>query len=888
MKIPKGFRRAFRLPDTPPQVERDVSDEIAFHLAMREEKLRAAGVPPDEARRRARERFGDVAGVAEECLTIDVDRARTRRAADAIDSFWQDARYSMRALARTPAFTAAALLTLALGIGATTTMFSVVYGVLLRPLPYAEPERLVQLWETSTSTPGDLNPISVPNFRDWAEKNTSFTATLAYAYNRYTLSGEGSPEQVQGLQVWGDIQSVLGVRPLLGRSIMPGDARDFVVVLSEGLWRRRYGADPGIVGRTIRMHSQTYTVVGVMPVGFSFPRPDVVLWSSYATILNDPAWAEPRGRRFQRAVGRLREDVTIERAAAELDAIAKQTATDHPEANAGGGAAIVPLREQLVGNVRRALMVLFGAVACVLLIACANVAHLLLARTATRDRELAVRAALGASRARIVRQLLTESLVLAVVGGMAGLLLAHLGVTALRQLPVDVLPRLADVRVDGWVVAFSALAITMSGLLVGLASAMRGARRDLGTSMREGGRGAGSARRQRAIQEVLVAAEVAVSLVLVVGAGLLLQSFQRLRTVDPGVEPAGVTTMLVVASFTKYSKPEQQRAIFASIIERVAALPGVSAVGLCDCRPPDEVRQRGSLVLDPAVAVSGERPPVVEQARVGASYFAALGIPVVAGRAFTDADRDGSQPVALVSETLARRHLQGGETGAGALGKRVSLDGENWLTVVGVVADVHYDGLAAPAGSTMYYAFAQHPFPGMFMFVRTSGQADAVVPAIRRAVLEVDPELPLAQVMTLDARVAASITGARFNTTLLAVFASLAFVLAAIGIYGVVAYSVAQRRHEMSVRMALGAQGRDVVSLVVRRALHAVMLGAVLGIGIAIAGAQVLDRMLYATDSGNPATYAGAVLLLVMVGALASYIPGRRAVGDPAAALRAE
>jgi putative ABC transport system permease protein len=437
-------------------------------------------------------------------------------------------------------------------------------------------------------------------------------------------------------------------------------------------------------------------------------------------------------------------------------------------------------------------------------------------------------------------------------------------------------------------VAFSALAITMSGLVVGFASAMRGARRDLGTSMREGGRGAGTARRQRAIQEMLVAGEVAVSLVLVVGAGLLLQSFQRLRAVDPGIESSGVTTMLVVASYTKYSKPEQQRAIFGAIVERVTTLPGVAAVGLCDCRPPDEVRQSGSLVIDPTVAISGERPPVVDQARVGANYFAALGIPIVAGRAFTDADRDGSQPVALVSETLARRHLQGGEAGAGALGKRVSLDGENWLTVVGVVADVHYDGLAAPAAAAMYYAFTQYPFPGMFMFVRTSGDPDAVVPAIRRAVLEIDPELPLAQVMTLDARVAASITGARFNTTLLAVFAGLAFVLAAIGIYGVVAYSVTERRHEMGVRMALGAEGRDVVRLVVGRALNPVLLGALVGIGFAIAGARLLDRLLYATDPGHPATYAGAVLLLIAVGAVASYIPGRRAVGDPVAALRAE
>ena len=887
MKIPAGFRRVFRLPGAP-EAERDVDDEIAFHLAMREAKLRAAGLGPDEARQRARERFGDVEGVAEQCLAIDGERAHLRRFTDAVAALRQDARYALRALGRAPGFTAAALLTLAIGIGATTTMFAVVYGILLRPLPYAEPERLVQLWETSTSTPGDLNPISVPNYRDWVARSTSFDAMLAYAYNRYSLAGEGTPEQVQGATLWGDAERVLGIRPLIGRTITLADAREFVVVLSEDLWRRRYGADPAVLGRTVRMNGETYRVVGVMPAGFRFPRADVELWAGYTSILNDPAWADARGRRFQRAVGRLRSNVTAEQAGAELDAIARQTGIDHPDANSGGGAAVVPLREQLVGSVRRALLVLFGAVACVLLIACANVAHLLLARTASRDRELAVRAALGASRGRIIRQLLTESLVLAIVGGGGGLLLAALGVAALTRLAPDVLPRLADVRIDAWAAGFGTLAVLLSATLVGIASAVRGARREIGTSMREGGRGSGTARRQRATQELLIAAEVAVSLVLLIGAGLLLQSFQRLRNVDPGVETGGVTTMLVAASYSKYALPDQQRAIFDRITTSVAALPGVEAVGLCDCRPPDEVRQNGSLVLDPSVAVPGERPPVVAQARVGASYFGALGIPVVAGRAFTDADREGSLPVALVSENLARRYLQGGDTGAGALGKRVSLDGENWLSVVGVVADVHYAGLAVAPPPTFYYAFAQYPFVGMFMFVRTAGDPNAVIPGIRKAVLEVDAELPLAQVMTLDARITASTTGARFNTTLLTAFAGIAFVLAAIGIYGVVAYMVVQRRHEMGVRMALGAQHRDVLRLVVGRAMFPVMLGALAGIGLSLAGGQLLDHLLFEISADNPATYGAAVVLLLLVGLLAAYIPGRRVATDPVAALRAE
>ncbi|MBC7790209.1 MAG: ABC transporter permease [Anaerolineae bacterium] len=876
------------MPPSGKRISRDVQDEIAFHLAMREERLRAQGVSDADAPADARKRFGDVARIADECQAIGSEREQTRQRAELLQSVWQDLRYAARSLAKTPAFTAAALLTLTLGIGATTAVFTIVYGVLVRPLPYAEPERLVQLWETSTLTPGDRNPVSVPNYKDWVARNRSFNELLAYGYNRYTLMGEGAPEQVQGSQIFGDIVSILGVRPLLGSGITEMQSRDFVVVLGEGIWRRRFGADPGIIGQSIRMNAQTYTVIGVMPSTFRFPRPDVELWTSHATILSDPAWGEARGRRFQRVIGRLKRGVTYEVAGAELDAIGRRLSVEYPDANPGSGAALVPLKDQLVGETRPALLVLAGAVGCVLLIACANVAHLLLARTASRERELAIRAALGAGRGRILRQLLTESLVLAAIGGALGVLLAYAGVEILGKMSPEAVPRFNDVRIDRWSLVFTSLAVLITGILVGLAPAIRGTSRSVEASVREGTRGAGTAARHHRLQGALVAAEIAVSLVLLVGAGLLLQSFNRLRSVNLGVEPAGVVTMLVAGSPVKYDNPDKERALFARVIERVSSLPTVQSVGMCDCLPPDVVRTTGSFRVDGGSTVPAELP-VGNQIRVGGNYFAAVSIPVLAGRGFTDRDRPDAPPVAIVNETLARRYLGGGASGADAIERRVSFDGERWLTVVGVVADVHYSGTAATVEPAVYSPFAQDPFIGMNMFIRTTGDPLSVVPSVRNAIVELDPELPLAFVRTLEAYVGESITQARFNMAVVTLFAALAFGLAAIGIYGVVAYGVARGRHEMGVRMALGAQKNDLLRLVVGRALRPAVLGVVVGLVAAVFATRALDRLLFGTSSRDPITFAAVAIALLVVAALASYLPGRRgAAADPLIALRSE
>ncbi|GLC25181.1 ABC transporter permease [Roseisolibacter agri] len=900
--LPEGVRRAFRLPfgrrRAVEQAARDVDEEITFHLAMREARLRDAGLSEEEARREARRRFGDARHVAAACRAEDVAREHASARTELAHSVVQDARYALRALRRAPAFTVAALATLALGIGATTAVFTVVYGVLARPLPYAQPDRLVQLWETSTRTPGDRNPVSVPNYADWRTRVRAFQSTMAYAFNRFSLAdgAAATPEQVQGAQLWGDVPRLLGVRPLLGRALGEGDARAYTVVLSEELWRRRYGADPQVLGRAVRLNGRPYTVVGVMPGSFRFPRNDVELWTGYANVLSDSTWSEQRGRRFQRVVARLAPGVTPDAAARELDAVARSLSTQYPDDNPGGGAALVPLREQLVGDVRPALLVLFGATAGVLLIACANVAHLLLARAAARQRELAVRAALGAGRGRVARQLLTESLVLAALGGAAGVALAYAGVTVLGKLAGDALPRLEDVRVDRWALAFTLGAVALTGVLVGLVPALRASRTDLAAGVRDGTRGAGTGRRAHAAQGALVVAEVAASLVLLVGAGLLLRSFQRLNAVDPGVRPAGVLTALVLAAPMRYPEPERQRAVLTAVAERVAALPGVQAVGLCDCMPPENVRQAGS------VAVDGSAPdapaPVVDQVRVGANYFGALRVPVRAGRAFTDADRAGSAPVAVVSEAFARRHLDAGPGREGltrALGRRISFDQTRWMTVVGVVGDVRYGGLATDAAPAVYYAFAQDPFPGMNLFVR-GARADgsdpdplALLPAVRRAALDVDPELPLARVATLDAVVHDSVARPRFQTTLLALFGALALSLAAVGVYGVVSYGVAQRRREMSVRLALGARHADLLRQVVRRALAPVWLGVLVGLAGAAAGARALSGIVYATSIREPATYVAVTATLVLAAAVAAYLPARRASrADPALALRAE
>lgn len=884
--LPEGFRRLFRLPPSRARVGRDVDEEIAFHLAMKEERLRASGLSAEDARVAARRRFGDVSRVVDECRAIDTEQVRARRRMELGASIWQDARYAARALVRAPAFASSALLTLALGIGATTAVFSVVYGVLLRPLPYAQPDRLVQLWETSTRTPGDRNPLSVLNYRDWVARNRSLASSLAYAYNIFTVSGDGAPEQIRGALVLGDLTGVLGVQPLIGRGIALSDQRGHNVVLSEALWRRRFGADQAILGRTMRMNGQPYVIVGVMPREFRFPTSDVELWTGYESVLSRPEWAEQRGRRFQRAVARLRPGVTVTTASADLDGIARQLAVEFPELNPGAGAVAIPLHEQIVGDIRPALLVLLGAVGCVLLIAAANVAHLLLARTTARTRELSLRAALGAGRGRVIQQLLTESLVLAALGGVGGILLAHFGVAALRALAPAEIPRLEDIGVGRWTLAFTAATVVVTGTVVGLMPALRGARHDLASSMREGTRGGGAGRRRHAIQGILVAAEVAASLVLLVGASLFVRSFQRLSRVDVGVEPAGVVAMLVAASPNAYPDPDRRRALFDQIVERVAALPGVQAVGLCDCRPPSYGRSAGSVRLEGGGTDPREFPNAF-QLRAGANLFGTLRIPVLAGRVFTTADRIGAPLVVVVNRTFATRYLS--RDPASAVGRRLSFGDTVMRTIVGVVDDVRYNGLAAPADPVVYFPFAQDPFLGMEMFVRTTGDPMQVVPAVRRAVLDVDAELPISRVSAVETDVATSISGERFNTAMLALFAAVAFALAVVGIYGVVAYGVTQRRHEMGVRIALGAQRRDVVRLVVGRALRPVSVGIVIGLAAAVAVTRVAQGLLYGTSPHDPGTYAAVAAMLLGVGAVAAYAPSRRAAAaDPVSALRAE
>jgi predicted permease len=885
---PRGFRRWLRLPRSRTQAARDVNDEIAFHLAMREAKLRQTGVSVEDAARRARERFGDVRAVADDCVAIDVATMRAERREDMASSLWQDVRYAARTLGRTPAFTIAALATLALGIGATTAVFSVVYGVLLRPLPYADPDRLVQLWEQSTRTGDSRNPVSVLNYRDWTAQSHTFSAMAAYAFNRYTLTGQGDAEAVQGSQVYGDLAGLLGLKPLAGRAIEPGDARQDVVVLSEGLWRRRYGADPAIIGTSIRMNGEPYTVVGIMPASFSFPRSDVELWTGYRTILTDPDWGESRGRRFQRVIARMKPNVTVAAAAADVNAVAHRLAEQYPDDNGGGGATAVSLREQIVGDSRRALMVLFGAVACVLLIGCANVAHLLLARTAARERELAVRAALGAGRMRLVRQLLTESLVLATGGGMLGVALAYAGVWALRTFGGDAMPRPDAVRVDALALAFLGTAVVVTALLVGVIPAVRGAHRSQAESMRDGGRSVGAGKRQRATQAMLVTAEVGLSLVLLVGAGLLVRSFDRLRRVEIGVDPGGVATMLIVAPPARYTTPERRNSFFDRVTEQVASLPSVAAVGLCDCLPPNQVRSTTSLFIEGASRTVADLP-LVNASHAGGNYFGALRIALLGGRGFTSEDRLDSPPVAIVNRTLAMKLLGAGKTGSEALGRRVSLNGTTWRTVVGVVADVHYEGLATPVMPAIYVPVAQDPEPGQNLIVRVAGDPLAIIPAVRRTIAGIDADVAPSYVASLEGTIAASLAGERFNAGLLGTFAAIAFLLAAVGIYGVVAYGVAQRRREMSVRVALGARGSDVVRMVVAGSLRPVIGGVVVGLVVSVASARVLERMLYGTSVHEADVYVLVTAGLVAVAAVAAWLPGRRAAGaDPMAVLRGE
>jgi putative ABC transport system permease protein len=796
---------------------------------------------------------------------------------------WQDLRYALRTLSRSRGFAAAAILTLALGIGANSAIFSLVNGVLLRPLPYPAPEQLMTIWGFYPST--GRSTASLPDFHDWRERSRSFSDMAAVYGTLFTITSGGEPEQLAGSRVTANFFRMLGVEPALGRGFLPEEEQvggnDDVVVLSHGLWQRRFGSDPSIVGRQVELNSRPYTVVGVAPANFRLLQ-SVDAWA--------PFRADTGGNRrseYLEVYGRLKPGITPAQAQAELSGIARQLAAEYPETNASWTTLeVLPLKEFQVGDVRRALLVFSVAVGLVLLIACANVANLLLARAAAREREIAVRVALGAGRWRLMRQLLTESTLLAVIGGLAGVALATWAVDGLRVGAAGMLPRMDEVRVDGAAVAFSLGLSVLTGLLFGLVPALRVGSGMVHDTLREGTRGAPGTGVARALSG-LVLGEVALAMVLLVGAGLLVRSFAELTRIDPGFQSKGVLTFGIILPPAKFPEPEKLPALYDRVLERMSALPGVSAVGLGNNLP-----MHGASYI--TFSIEGRVPPPdvgedLQPFAVSPGHFRTLRIPLRSGRLLEPTDGPTAPYVAVVNEELVRRFLPGRDP----LGARIAFgdgsDSTAWMTIVGVVGNVAQEDLAAKPYPQIYFSVAQAPRRSLWVSLRTAGDPLALAGAVRRALASVDPALPLRDLRTMDDRVAENIAQPRLSVAVLALFAGIALLLAAVGLYGVLSYAVAQRTREIGIRLALGADGGAVQRLIVRQGMQPALLGIAVGLGGAFALTRLMRSLLYGVSAADPLTYAGVALFLGAVALAAAWMPARRAARlDPISALRAE
>jgi putative ABC transport system permease protein len=802
----------------------------------------------------------------------------------------RDLTFALRTLGRSPGFTAVAVLTMALGIGATAAIFSAVNGVLLRPLPYPDADRITVLWLNNQQEEIERDVTSYPLFEDWSE-SSAYAAVAGHSATTGTFTADGDADQHVGAWVTGDFFRVLGVAPALGRALdqantVPGE--DQVVVLSHGLWTRRYGADPLVVGRTVTINGLPREVVGVMPRGFSYPD-GVEYWVPLAPESEN--WrtiTESRNALWLSVLGRLHEGVPVERAAAELDGIMARL-VDEGLTAPGNGVLVEPLRDTVVGSVRPALLVLLGAVGFVLLIACANVANLLLARGARRRRELSVRAALGASGRRLARQALVESLVLGAIGGAAGLVLALLGTSALVALSPQDLPRLDGVRVDAAVVGFAALVALATGLLFGLAPAWQAAKSGIAASLRDSDRGSGGGMAR--VRPALVVVEVALAVVLLVGAGLLLRSFAALQTVDPGFQTERMLSFRVIVGSAAYPEPEQVRNFQQELLERVGALPGVEAATAANTLFLSRLPNMGPVALE-GRPPAGEMDPItaVTNDFVAPGFFRTMGMPIVQGRGFEPGDVAGGTQVVVVNETFVQRLVPGEDP----IGRRFARgDPESpdavWQTIVGVVADSRRAGLAEPVRPEAYRPITQAAPRSIEVLVRTAGPPLALVPQARALLREMDPNMPMAQLRTVEAAMAEAVATRRFVMMLLAGFAVLAVTLAAIGIYGVLAFLVGERTRELGIRLALGADRQTVIRMVLRQSLGYVLPGLALGAVGALALTRLLQAQLFGIEPTDPVTFAAVLTLLLAVAVLASWVPARRAANvQPVEALRQE
>lgn len=799
--------------------------------------------------------------------------------------FGQDIQYGLRMLGKNPGFTAVAILTLAVGIGATSAMFSVVNSVLLQPLPFGEPDRAVLLWESLPQ--GGTGTVSTPNFADWRAQNEVFEAIAGFTPADYSFTASEQPERVAGARVTADFFRVMNLSPLMGRTFIEGEdqpGRDGVAVISEALWRRSLGADPKIIGKTVLLNGEAVTVIGVMPAGYNFPfgTRGTAVWRP---LVFSEEQKQNRGSHWMFTIARLKQGVTAEQAQEQMKLIAKRLEQQYPDQQAQRSVVVVPLHESIVGWVRPALLMLFGAVAFLLLIACTNVANLLLARAASRRREIAIRHAMGAGRGRIVRQLLTESVMLAVAGGVLGLVLATWGVTLLVKTAASLLPRAAEVGVDWRVAAFTFAVAVATGILFGIAPALHGSRSEIQDALKEGATSVISGRANR-LRNLLAVTEVAAALVLLIGAGLMIKSFMRMQQVDFGFAVDNVLTARLSLPSTKYDTPEKIAAFYDQLLSRLSSAPGVQSAGVINALPVDAAGMNGTINVEGKPPADASAPLV--EFRVGSlGYFRALDVPLVRGRFFEPGDMRPNANVLVINQTLAKTFFANEDP----VGKRIQAAGQQWFTVIGVVGDARQAGLTAPARPEIVVPYTQFPTALSRGSLAVRGHVDAasLTTAVRNAVHGVDPAQPIYGVQTMRALVDQSFSNSRLNTLLLGIFAGIATTLALIGIYSVMSYLVLQHTREIGIRMALGAQRIHVLRMVLQQGLLVTGIGLAAGVAGAIGLTRLMRGMLFGVTPTDPLTFAAVTVMLLGVALLACFVPARRATQvDPMVALRYE
>ena len=871
-------------------IDQELDAELQFYLDHHIEESLAAGLSPDEARRAALRSLGSVTRVKEEC--------RDARGLKVIDDLAQDIRYGLRTLIKNPRFTLVAILTLGLGLGANTAMFSVVNAALLRPLPYPEPDRLVKIVGTNTRE-GTLGNLSPADFADLDAASDLFESMTAHGWvGFFTIAGDGEPERISGSNVTYDFFQTLGVEPLLGRAFRPKeDERGLprVAIISHAFWGRRFGSDPSTLGRVVNFNAIPTTIVGILPPDYRHPEPNPEREpDAYIPFWWDPAQPNRVGH-FIRAIGRLTPGVTLDQARAELTTLATRLEQEYPDNNTDRGVHLSFLLDAIVQDTRLALLLLLGAVGFVLLVACANIANLLLASGSARQKELAIRAALGAGRRRLIRQLLTESLLLSVGGGIIGLAVASWAMQMLTRFSATLLPRAEGIQLDSTVLGFTAALACLTGLVFGLAPALQLSRADVHDSLKDGTRGQAGHARRRA-RELLIVAEVALSLVLLVGAGLLLQSLWRLQNVDPGFRPECVLTLQMSLPFAKYEEGEQIP-FYEQLYERLRPLPGVDVVGAINILPLSQNYDGNPFQIDDR-PVPVAQAPGVQTRSINPAYFRAMGIPLIRGREFNDRDTADSPGVAIISDRMAERYWPGEDP----IGKRITYNrgtfeeetqtvgGPGSRDIVGIVGSVKHLALEDDVEAMFYTPQTQQPsFHTMTLVLRGSVERSSLTARVRHALAAMDPDVPIFAIRTLDAMLDSSVAQPTLRTVLLGLFAGLALLLSLVGIYGVIGHLVGQRTLEIGIRMALGARSLDVIRMLVAQGMIPVFVGIGIGLAAAYALSRILASLLFAVTATDPLTYVVVALVLGAAALAATCVPAMHATQiDPSTALRAE